>query len=686
MKKFLRYFTVFLFAFTCLLLVGCGGDDKKDPDSKPDVPPVVEDVYYNISWMDDEGKLIETEKVKEGTVPSHTYTKEETDEFIYRVKGWSLTLNGEVLKELPKASKDATYYAVVEKLAKYNVVFKDYDGKELKTEKVVSGDAAKAPAEPTRKGYTFSKWDVDFQSVEKDLVVTAVYTINKYTITFITNGGSAVDDITKDYQSVVEEPEKPIYEGHKLVCWTTDKEGKNKVEWPITLENDMTLYAVWNETVDIKGLLKSMVDGLNLDPYSFIPDAMTPTYSNNNVLPSEITYDFNNFVNVSDIKYGGFGEQWHMVVDNIRQSETFYNVLTIGEDIINASVAAFNNYLDKNPADTADHSLKETKYTASLKYADGLLYYTLKYATNVKIPLFGEVVPQIDMFYNAETGEKIVRIQLNENNAIKYIIVENSYTFGIEYALAGVHRKAYCSLNRNENNEVTGHIYEFINVKDKDVINSCADFYINDEYASVVGNKASGLIGFKGYINELYNVKTGKLLGYEVRESLTFAKIEKQYNTLWFNLNDISGIKNIKLTEKTEDNKNPHATKNIYINNSTKLFEPKYHNVLGVQTSRHFDIELRDMYYYEFDSAEKKYIEHKVETPMMFIQSGDDYRDFVADMKHVNKVDVEVTLSKTYLDKILDDYDTLIDIFIKNKETVTSDKITEFVGKAIVVE
>ena len=54
---------------------------------------------------------------------------------------------------------------------------------------------------------------------------------------------------------------------------------------------------------------------------------------------------------------------------------------------------------------------------------------------------------------------------------------------------------------------------------------ACADFYIDDEYTSVVGNKASGIVGFAGYINELYETQEGKLLGYKVRE--TFEKCTK---------------------------------------------------------------------------------------------------------------------------------------------------------------
>ena len=65
----------------------------------------------------------------------------------------------------------------------YTVTFKDWDGTVLSTQSVEEGTAATAPAVPGRTGYTFTGWDVDFSNVTSDLVVTAQYQINSYTLT-----------------------------------------------------------------------------------------------------------------------------------------------------------------------------------------------------------------------------------------------------------------------------------------------------------------------------------------------------------------------------------------------------------------------------------------------------------------------------------------------------------------------
>ena len=55
----------------------------------------------------------------------------------------------------------------------FKVKFTDGNGKTINTQTVEEGKAAKAPANPTRKGYRFKGWDKDFSKVTKDLTVNA---------------------------------------------------------------------------------------------------------------------------------------------------------------------------------------------------------------------------------------------------------------------------------------------------------------------------------------------------------------------------------------------------------------------------------------------------------------------------------------------------------------------------------
>lgn len=69
----------------------------------------------------------------------------------------------------------------------YVVTFKDYDGSVIGSPQTVEvGKAAKAPADPQRKGYRFKGWDKSFSNIQSNLVVNALYEpilVSKITVT-----------------------------------------------------------------------------------------------------------------------------------------------------------------------------------------------------------------------------------------------------------------------------------------------------------------------------------------------------------------------------------------------------------------------------------------------------------------------------------------------------------------------
>ena len=461
------------------------------------------EIKHEIKFYDENGALLTTQQVKENAVPSYNYTKADTVEWDYTFEGWSTTQGGDVLPAIPSATANASYYAIV-------------------------------------------------SSVKK-----------QYTITLNSNGGSTVTAITRDYGTSVTAPSEPTKDGYAFVSWCTDSTLNTAVSWPVTVTGNVTYYAKWNEKVDMKGYLSSLKSALIQDPYSYIPDTMRPTNTSNYVSEQDVTYDFTTFTNVNNIKYGGYGEQWQMVVDNVSQSEKFYTVFSLADTAITASVVAFNNWFDNNPSST-NKDIDETGYYASVEFSKGTLYYTLQLKTNYTIPMFGQAQPLIEMEYNVLSGDKSVKVSLTSTNVMRYIITENTYKFAIEYGINNVNRTAYFEITKTKDT-LEGHIYEYITALGKDAVKSCADFYITDDYTSVVGNKASGIVLMDGYITELYNTETGKLLGYKVQESKTILGITATYNTLWFNLNSISGISSVKAIANgsTLPNENKH---DVYVN------------------------------------------------------------------------------------------------------------------------
>ena len=84
----------------------------------------------------------------------------------YHFTGWD--------KSFENVGEDLIIIAEYE-INTYTVIFQDYDETELKKETVEHGQAATAPDDPEREGYTFTGWDTEFDKVTKDLVVTATY-------------------------------------------------------------------------------------------------------------------------------------------------------------------------------------------------------------------------------------------------------------------------------------------------------------------------------------------------------------------------------------------------------------------------------------------------------------------------------------------------------------------------------
>ncbi|HZK28781.1 MAG TPA: InlB B-repeat-containing protein, partial [Clostridia bacterium] len=97
-----------------------------------------------------------------------------------------------------------------------------------------------APDNPTREGYTFSRWDPDIPEImpAEDMTITAQWTINSYTITFNSNGGTAVDSITQDYSTDIAAPTYPTREGYTFNGWLPDIPSDMPAK-------DMTLTAQW---------------------------------------------------------------------------------------------------------------------------------------------------------------------------------------------------------------------------------------------------------------------------------------------------------------------------------------------------------------------------------------------------------------------------------------------------------
>ena len=372
-----------------------------------------------------------------------------------------------------------------------------------------------------------------------------------------------------------------------------------------------TLSTVLSETeAHVKQLLASIVKGYitrltaveTTTAYDYLPAAMTPSYAANLVTASDINYDFTTFTNVSSINKAGYGEQWQMVIENVNQSVSIAKVFNVAQTTLSAVGNAVDIYLENSYDEEMSYEFTGDDYNGSFVFKDGKLLFNINVTKEVTVPIAGSVKPVIIMEYDLTTDAKGIFISLGDAFKTKYVVTDNSYeiatTYGITIAEKNASRSTYLSIAK-EKNKTTGHIYEYTTYEGSDKIKACADFYVENGYVSVVGNKASGMVAFDGYVNELYLENEGRLIGYEVREELTIAGFKGTYNTLWFNLWDIQGITNVKVTDKPDANGSSRSTVDVYLNDSSALLSPTYNTkpIIG-KTSRKYDIELRLRFYY----------------------------------------------------------------------------------------
>ena len=110
----------------------------------------------------------------------------------------------------------------------------------------------------TREGHTFEGWyeDENFSgSPVTEISATdtgkkefyAKWTLNTYTVTFDSQGGSKVDSQTVSHGGTVTEPTAPTYEGYTFGGWYTEAGCTTEYDFTTAVTESLTLYAKWKD-------------------------------------------------------------------------------------------------------------------------------------------------------------------------------------------------------------------------------------------------------------------------------------------------------------------------------------------------------------------------------------------------------------------------------------------------------
>ena len=141
---------------------------------------------------------------------------------------------------------------------KYSVTFDSNGGSAVAAAKVEYGKPVAEPAAPSRTGYTFAGWytakgggsKYDFtKPVTADMTLYARWTVNKYTVAFDANGGSAVKSATVEHGKTVVKPADPTRTNYTFTGWYTAKSGGAKFDFAKPITSNVTVFAQWQPRI-----------------------------------------------------------------------------------------------------------------------------------------------------------------------------------------------------------------------------------------------------------------------------------------------------------------------------------------------------------------------------------------------------------------------------------------------------
>lgn len=243
-------FNPYAFQYDMTVYVALSTVDKKSINDTSE--------YQIAAFCGDECRGIAEEKA----VGEHKYfylrirsNKTEGETINFRVRNATTKKIAKVVETIEFKSQQTIGYPstpfTINALNPYSVTFV-IDGVEHRSN-LFFGDVITAPTETNKEGYTFVGWspEADETVPDHDVTYTAIFSINQYTITFDTDGGTEIAPITKDYNTVVTAPADPTKTGYTFAGW--DKE----IPTTMPAEN-MTIKALW--TIN-KYMLTYKVDG-----------------------------------------------------------------------------------------------------------------------------------------------------------------------------------------------------------------------------------------------------------------------------------------------------------------------------------------------------------------------------------------------------------------------------------------
>ncbi len=182
-------------------------------------------ITYNITYKLDGGALAEgVTNPATYTIESDAITLANPTKTGYTFAGWTGTDLTAATAEvtIAKGSIGDRRYTATWTVNQYTITFDTDGGSEVTAITADYGSTLTKPADPTKEGYTFAGWDPAFPETMplNGDTLKAIWTVNTYTITWIVDGQSTEQKV--EYGATIEKPADPKKDGYIFMGWTPE--------------------------------------------------------------------------------------------------------------------------------------------------------------------------------------------------------------------------------------------------------------------------------------------------------------------------------------------------------------------------------------------------------------------------------------------------------------------------------
>ncbi len=220
---------------------------------------------YTISFESNGGSEVDSitqdynTSLIEPNIPTRTY---------YTFEGWysdEALSNPFTFATMP--AENITLYAKWT-INEYTINFESNGGNEVTSITQDYNTMVLAPSDPERTGYIFEGWYSDetltnsytFTTMPaENITLYAKWTINEYTMSFESNGGSEVTSITQEYNTIVLQPTDPTRTDYTFEGWYSDIGLTIPYTFTTMPAENITIYAKWS-LGSSEGLLYTHID------------------------------------------------------------------------------------------------------------------------------------------------------------------------------------------------------------------------------------------------------------------------------------------------------------------------------------------------------------------------------------------------------------------------------------------